>query len=133
MFEMTQKVLFKHCDPAGIVFFPRYFEMINDCVETFFDQGLGWPFETLLIDAGVPTVSIATDFVAPSRHGDILTLSLAVTRLGQTSLTYDMTATCRAETRFRATATIVHVVSGPGRPAPWPEHVRSRLAAFAAP
>ena len=34
-FTLTQKVLFKHCDPAGIVFYPRYFEMINDCVEAF--------------------------------------------------------------------------------------------------
>ena len=29
--EMT--VAFRHCDPAGIVFYPRYFEMINDFVE----------------------------------------------------------------------------------------------------
>ncbi|MEL6103010.1 MAG: acyl-CoA thioesterase, partial [Pseudomonadota bacterium] len=26
-FQFLQKVLFKHCDPAGIVFYPRYFEM----------------------------------------------------------------------------------------------------------
>ena len=58
MFEMTQKILFKHCDPAGIVFFPRYFEMINDCVEEFFAEMLDWPFETLLKTNGVPTVAI---------------------------------------------------------------------------
>ena len=43
VFRFKQKVLFKHCDPAGIVFFPRYFEMMNDCVETFFDEALGIP------------------------------------------------------------------------------------------
>jgi 4-hydroxybenzoyl-CoA thioesterase len=37
-FVMNQKVLFKHCDPAGVVFYPRYFEMINDCVEALFDD-----------------------------------------------------------------------------------------------
>lgn len=34
-FSYRQKVLFMHYDPAGIVFFPRYFEMMNDCVEAF--------------------------------------------------------------------------------------------------
>jgi 4-hydroxybenzoyl-CoA thioesterase len=43
LFSINQKVLFKHCDPAGIVFYPRYFEMINDCVEAFFDE-IGTPF-----------------------------------------------------------------------------------------
>lgn len=38
LFTFTQKVLFKHCDPAGIVFYPRYFEIINDCIEAFFEQ-----------------------------------------------------------------------------------------------
>jgi 4-hydroxybenzoyl-CoA thioesterase len=28
-YHVTQKVLFRHCDPAGIVFFPRYFEMVR--------------------------------------------------------------------------------------------------------
>ena len=40
---MRRKVLFKHCDPAGIVFHPRYFETVNDCVAAFFDA-LGDPF-----------------------------------------------------------------------------------------
>ena len=47
MYEFHQKVLFKHCDPAGIVFFPRYYEMVNDCVEAFFADVLDWPFEAM--------------------------------------------------------------------------------------
>lgn len=126
MFETVQKVLFRHCDPAGIVFFPRYFEMMNDCVEAFFDEALGWPFETLLTKAGIPTAAISTEFRAPSRHGDVLTLSLAVTRLGGTSLGYAMDAVCAGELRFRTAATLVHV-DATGRPARWPEAIRARI------
>ncbi|CPO21707.1 4-hydroxybenzoyl CoA thioesterase [Bordetella pertussis] len=32
-FVSEVEVRFRHCDPAGIVFYPRYFEMINDFVE----------------------------------------------------------------------------------------------------
>jgi len=80
-FVHAQKVLFRHCDPAGIVFFPRCFEMINDCVEHFFDEYLGLPFEVLLRTQGVPTAEISTRFLAPSRHGDRLVLVLTVTKV----------------------------------------------------
>ena len=39
--EMNVEVGFRHCDPAGIVFYPRYAEMVNDTVEHWFKHGLG--------------------------------------------------------------------------------------------
>ena len=36
-------VRFSHCDPAGIVYFPRYFDMINGVVEDWFAGTLGLP------------------------------------------------------------------------------------------
>lgn len=125
-FTFEQKVLFRHCDPAGIVFFPRYFEMINDCVESFFDEALGWPFEAIHKIEGVPTAEISTRFLAPSRHGDRLSLALMVTRVGHSSLDYRIEATCGAETRFEASATLVFVNSD-GRPTAWPEVIRNTL------
>jgi 4-hydroxybenzoyl-CoA thioesterase len=122
-FAKDQKVLFRHCDPAGIVFFPRYFEMMNDLVEAFFDEALGYPFEEILKTEGVPTAQIETRFVLPSYHGDLLQLRLWVTRLGTTSMTYKMTATCGDELRFETCATLVHV-DQVGRPEPWPEQLR---------
>jgi len=73
-YTYEEKVVFRHCDPAGIVFFPRYFEMINDCVESFFSEVLDWPFEVFLENAGIPTAEINTRFTAPSRHGDKLSI-----------------------------------------------------------
>ena len=125
-FSFIQKVLFKHCDPAGIVFFPRYFEMMNDCVEAFFDEALDWPFEKLLQTAGIPTATIKTQFTVPSRHGDKLVLHLEIIRLGYSSFDYLMTAHCAGEQRFKTDATIVHV-NLKGKPAPIPDAVRQRL------
>ena len=129
MFTFTQKVLFRHCDPAGIVFYPRYVEMINDCVEAFFEQRLDWPFHQIHPDGWkVPTASISIDFRAPSRHGETLELALRVLRIGRTSITLEITASCGGELRFRSESVLVHV--GPeGRPVPLPETVRAALAA----
>ncbi|MFV2003225.1 MAG: acyl-CoA thioesterase [Paracoccaceae bacterium] len=116
-------MLFKHCDPAGIVFYPRYFEIINDCVETFFDDVLGHPFENLLIDGGVPTARIQADFTAPSRHGDQLRLELRCVRLGKSSMDLHFRALCGDQTRLSATMTLVHVNKS-GKPARWPDTLR---------
>ncbi|MXW84473.1 MAG: acyl-CoA thioesterase [Boseongicola sp. SB0673_bin_14] len=128
MFTYAQKVLFKHCDPAGIVFYPRYFEMMNDCVEAFFADVLKTPFEDIHKAHAVPTAQITTRFAAPSRHGDQLALSLSMTRVGRTSADYAMSATCEGEIRFETTCTLVYVNSA-GRPTPWPESLKSKLSA----
>ena len=125
-FTYTQKIMFKHCDPAGIVFYPRYFEMINDTVEVFFSACLQTPFEALHRTGAVPTVQINTTFTAPSRHGDTLSITLTVTRLGTSSLGLTLIATAGDETRFTTHSTLVH--TGPnGRATPWPAPLRNAL------
>ncbi len=128
-FSFPQKVLFKHCDPAGIVFYPRYFEMMNDCVEAFFDQVLRVPFEVLLKHGGVPTAQIETRFAAPSRHGDQLLIALHITQVTRRSAKYLMRATCADQLRFETTATLVYVGQN-GRADDWPDDLGAKLTAF---
>jgi 4-hydroxybenzoyl-CoA thioesterase len=127
-FEMDQKVLFKHCDPAGIVFYPRYFEMINDCAEAFFCK-IGAAFETLHPAAAGPTAQISAQFQAPSRHGDHLVIGLDVARIGGSSLDLIFEARAGGEQRFSAASTLVYV-NATGRPQRWPDHLRGAFAAF---
>ena len=127
-FEFPQKILFKHCDPAGIVFYPRYFEMINDCVEAFFEEVVALPFHELHAFGGAPTVETKTTFKAPSRHGDRIVLRLGVVNVGRSSLDLAITALAEGETRFTCDTTLVFVDKN-GRPAPWPEAARARLLA----
>lgn len=128
MFSVTQKVLFRHCDPAGIVFFPRYFEMMNDLLEAFFDH-IGFPFETLHQTSAVPTAQISCTFAAPSRHGDFLTIALTVSRIGHTSANLAFLATCAGQTRFTAQSTIVQT-DRTGKPFPWTDPMRIALTPY---
>lgn len=128
MFIVTQKVLFRHCDPAGIVFYPRYFEMMNDLLEAFFDH-IGFPFEQMHQTSAVPTAQISCAFAATSRHGDVLTLDLTVTRIGRTSANLAFAATCAGQTRFDAKSTIVQIDSM-GKPFPWADQMRVAMAPY---
>lgn len=125
-FKFPQKVLFKHCDPAGIVFYPRYFEMINDVIEAYFDEVVKAPFEQMHQRAAVPTAEIQCKFLKPSRHGDQLELQLSAIRVGRSSFELTVDANCGDEQRFSARSTIVYV-NEIGRPTPWPDAMRIAL------
>jgi 4-hydroxybenzoyl-CoA thioesterase len=88
VFERRERVRFGHCDPAGIVFYPRYFEMLNALIEDWVSEGLGVDFSQLLGPrrVGLPTVHLETDFRRISRMGDTLIQRIAITRLGRSSL-----------------------------------------------
>ncbi len=126
-FSHRQKVLFQHCDPAGIVFYPRYFEMINLLIETWFEEGLNVPFSNLHMERGsaIPTARIDTVFKAPSRLGDILDFSLVIEKAGSASLDLTVAAASDVETRLEASLTLVHIDKETGKPRPWPEDIRN--------
>jgi 4-hydroxybenzoyl-CoA thioesterase len=131
-FETRQDVMFQHCDPAGIVFYPRYVEMINAVVEQWFARGLEVPFAELVMvrRKGVPTARLEVDFRAPSRLGDVLVLSLSVTRIGKSSVTFTVEAHCEDQLRLTSCVTLVHVDAVELKSEPWPDDLRARIELF---
>ena len=129
MFYYKQKVLFQHCDPAGIVFYPRYYEMLNACVETWFDTQLSHNFANMhgLSGRGVPTVRHSTNFHAPSRHGDILNFCLQITRVGKSSIDLAIDITCADQARVGFETRLVFVRQDSGCSEPWPVELRQKL------
>ena len=131
---VTDKLIrFHHCDPAGIVFYPQYFVLINELVEDWFDQGLGIDFARLhgALKRGVPVRRLECDFLSPSRIGERLTFALAVTKIGGTSLTAAVEAGAGGVVRVRATLVLVYLSLETHRPVPFPDDFRARLARFA--
>ncbi|WP_309665543.1 thioesterase family protein [Tabrizicola sp.] len=130
IYRRTIPVEFNHCDPAGIVFYPRYFEMTNSVVENFFCEVAGRSFAMMMqAGEGVPTARLETEFHAPSRLGEGLEWRLAVTRLGGSSVSITLEAWSNASHRVTAKLVLVWVEAG-GRPKPWPAAMRERIAAF---
>ena len=88
-FETRAQVRFADVDPAGIVFYPRYFEMLNGAVEDWFADRLGLPFAIMHRERhmGVPTVSLAVTFLHPSILGEDLSIVLNPREIGKSSCT----------------------------------------------
>ena len=126
-------VRFGDCDPAGIVFYPRYFEMFNNLVEDWCASGLGTSFRELhqVQGLGIPTVSIQTDFVAPSRLGDVLRAELSVLETGGASITVAIRLLGEdGAERVLATLVLVLMDLKAMRATRIPDALRARIAAF---
>ena len=129
IYHQDIRIEFNHCDPAGIVFYPRYYEMINSVCEGFF-RALGRSYAEMVADQqGVPTVRLETDFTAPSRLGEVLDFQLTIRRMGGTSVTFSIVALGGGVQRLATLLTLVFV-SGGLKAAPWPEDLRARMADY---
>ncbi|MFN0114729.1 MAG: acyl-CoA thioesterase [Paracoccaceae bacterium] len=123
------RVEFGHCDPAGIVFYPRYFEMMNSVAENFFRDVADYPFERMMAAGhGVPTARVEVDFRAPSRLGEVLDWALTVRRVGRSSVSFAVAAHGGGALRLEGTLVVVWVGAG-GRAEAWPEEIAVKLKA----
>lgn len=73
-FEM--RVRFQHCDPAGIVFYPRYFEMLEEVLEDWLSAQP--QAADLAQSQQLALVQTSTRFVRPSTLGDRLRFMIEV-------------------------------------------------------
>ncbi|NJM82203.1 MAG: acyl-CoA thioesterase [Tabrizicola sp.] len=104
--------------------------MTNSVCETFFRDVAGHSYAAMMAAReGVPTARIEVDFRAPSRLGETLDWRLGVNRLGRTSIAFRLEAWGDGLHRLSALLTLVFV-DGAGRPKPWPDAMRERIAAF---
>jgi 4-hydroxybenzoyl-CoA thioesterase len=68
------------CDPAGIVYYPRYFEMFDSSTHRLFEAA-GWKKRELLSEfgiAGYPMVDTRAKFIAPSAFGDDIVIETRI-------------------------------------------------------
>jgi len=86
-FIKKETVRFQHVDFAGIVFYPRFLEMLNNIVEDFYSDALGMPFKNIHKTGGIPTVDLKIQFKKAARLGDVLTKFFWVKKFGSSSMT----------------------------------------------
>ena len=133
-FQREILVRFGHCDAAGWVFYPRYFEMISDFVEDWFEDGLAASAPGLFHHKQIltPSVHFTVDFVKPSRYGERLTFNLWTVKAGNTSCELRIEASHQGELRMRVKQVLVFISAGSARATAIPPELLSRMQRFAA-
>jgi 4-hydroxybenzoyl-CoA thioesterase len=126
-------VRFGYCDPAGIVFYPRYLEIFNELVEDWCREELKFSFSEIVTERGwgLPTVHLEVDFTSPSFFGEVLSATLSLLRLGTSSISLEISLHGPGGiARVCGRVVLVLVDRRTNRAIPIPEDLRARIQAF---
>lgn len=88
VFERLVEIEWGDCDPAGIVYFPRYFEMFDAATSHMVSSATGMTkFELLRKhDAvGFPMVNTGAEFHRPAKYGDTVRVESRISGIGRSS------------------------------------------------
>src|SRR6516225_7876907 len=75
------------CDPANIVYYPRYFAMFDDSTSIMFEAA-GFSKQDIVKRyglVGIPMVDTRAKFYIPSTHGDWITIESRIERFKRSS------------------------------------------------
>jgi 4-hydroxybenzoyl-CoA thioesterase len=89
--KQTVRIRWGDCDPAGIIFYPRYFEIFDAAIAALFERALGITKHEMFTAyefAGWPLVRTHARFIKPTRFGDDVEVETNV-RFGRSS--FDLT------------------------------------------
>ncbi len=90
-FQITRRLTIEwgHCDPAGIVFNPRFFEYFDWSTALLVSTALALESPHALNGAyniiGIPVVDTRANFLKPSKFGDEVTIVSRVAVVGRSS------------------------------------------------
>jgi len=113
------------CDPAGIIFYPRYFEMFDTSTTVLIERALGMNKIDYLkahAFAGHPLVETRARFRVPTRFGDEVAIETALVECGRSSFKVEHRLTKAGALAVEGFETRVWVV----RPTDDPTRIRSQ-------
>ncbi len=127
-------IRFGHCDPAGIVFTPRYFDILHTAIEEFFGGALELDYYAMAHKRrlGLGYGHAGCDFFKTNSMGDRLDIAVTVAHIGQSSYSLDLHAMKNGEETLRGRFVTVPTSMETWRPIPIPHDIREALAAYRA-
>ncbi|MDN3519491.1 thioesterase family protein [Aquisalimonas lutea] len=132
LFRSPIRIRFGDTDPAGIVFYPRYFEFFQVAVEDWFNHWLGIDYADHILRSGNGLPAVASDcrFLHPSRLGELLEIEVRITHLGRSSLHLAFTGYVSGELRVQGHTVLVNTDLATDRSYPFTGALRQRLEAY---
>jgi len=133
----TVRIEWGDCDPAGIVFYPRYFAMFDHSTTLLIERTLGMSKRQLQETyefAGYPVVENRARFLLPTRFGDDVVIETSLTAVRRSSFDFRHRLSRDGALAVEGFETRVWAVRDPTRPGrfkaqPIPPPLVARLTA----
>jgi 4-hydroxybenzoyl-CoA thioesterase len=108
------------CDPAGIVFNPRFFEFFDAGTWQLFDLALGVKPHELAAAYGIigmPLVDARANFIKAVKFGDVVEIATRATKFGRSSFEIEHRLSVGGELHIEGAETRVWAAKDPADPA----------------
>jgi 4-hydroxybenzoyl-CoA thioesterase len=132
--RVVRDIQFADCDPAQIMFYPRFFEQFVRCTEIMFRKvGIHWDKMYGAGDyAGTPIVDASAKFNRPVRFGDTVDIDSWIEEIKGKVIIMRHEVYNRGELALEGREVRVYTVLDPGsergfKAAPVPDDLRARL------
>jgi 4-hydroxybenzoyl-CoA thioesterase len=134
LYRHSVAVQFRHCEPAGLVFYPRLLDEAEGAIEAWMTLSLGESYRDWIYNErrGLPRVKVECEFVKPCRMGDALTLVLRLAKVGRSSLDIRIEGEVDGELRFRFAIVVVNMALETARAVPFTDAFRAKLERYRA-
>jgi len=125
-------VLWRDCDPAQIVYTPRFLDFVAEAVEGWFRHvfGVDWYGFRESRKVGIPAVHTSLDFAAPVHSGDELSLTVLIDEVGRSSLPFRVIGRLNDREAFRGVWIISTLDATDNRPISIPDDVRDIIRRY---
>jgi len=118
-YSRPHQIEWGQCDPAGIVYAPRYLDMFGENTIRMFEAA-GLPKKRVMLSqrgiAGFPMVDVSARFLRPTAYGDEVTIESAAPVFGNSSFTIDHRIMLDGIVCVEGTEKRVWTVVDPSRP-----------------
>lgn len=103
------KIRFGHCDPAGIVYMPLFFDIFNGVIEDWYDQALRLGYHDFIAQrkVGLGYVNAHGDFFVPCMMGEFLRVAVELEQVGNSSFVVILHAFKNGMEALRGRLTVV--------------------------
>jgi len=133
-FITHQVIRFGDVDPAGIVYFPRVYDLIHQAFEDLWNEHVGERYYKLIAEKqfGFPLVHSEVDFKRPLLFGDRPEVSINCTKLGRSSIglhyVYRVDGQVCVEARMTVVCVALKTMKSMELPAPYRERFKLILS-----
>lgn len=85
-FRHARIVRFGECDPAGVAYYPEFFNWFHQAMEACFEDYLGVSYAEMIETIGFPAVQTSAEFRRPLPVGSSIDIEVRIERLGCSSI-----------------------------------------------
>jgi acyl-CoA thioesterase FadM len=113
-FVYRRLILWGDCDPAAIVYTPRFLDYTLEAIDAWMTKilGINWYAMNTKLGIGGPIVHASLDFSSPAKGGERLDIAVDLAKATRSALTFAVTGSVAPKRKIYVAKVVVVIIDG---------------------